>query len=118
MAQSKEDLKSLLMKVKEESDKVGLKLNIQKTKIMASGLITSWQIGGETMETVTNVIFGGSKITANGDCSHEIKRCLLLGRKVMTNLDSIFKSRDITLPAKVHLVKALFFPVVMYGCES
>ena len=107
------------MKVKEESEKVGLKLNIQKTKIMASGPITSWQIAGETMETVKDLIFLGSKITADGDCSHEIKRCLLLGRKVMTNLDSsIFKSRDITLPTKVHLVKAMVFPVVMYGCES
>ena len=106
------------MKVKEESEKVGLKLNIQKTKIMASGLITSWQIGGETMETVTNVIFGGSKITANGDCSHEIKRYLLLGRKAMTNLDSILKSREIALLMKIHLVKAMVFPVVVYGCES
>ena len=106
------------MKVKEESEKVGLKLNIQKTKIMASSPITSWQIDGETMETVTDFIFGGSKITADGDCSHEIKRCLLLGRKVMTNLDSILKSRDVTLPTKVHLVKAMVFPVVMYGCES
>ena len=106
------------MKVKEESEKVGLKLNIQKTKIMASGPITSWQIDGETMETVTVFLFLGSKITADGVCSHEIKRCLLLGRKVMTNLDSIFKSRDITLPTKVHLVKAMVFPVVMYGCES
>ena len=118
MAESEEELKSLLMKVKEESEKVGLKLNIQKTKIMASGLITSWQIDGETMETVTDFIFLGSKITADGDCSHEIKRHLLLGRKVMTNLDSIFKSRDITLPAKVHLVKAMVFLVVMFGCES
>ena len=117
MAKSKEELKSLLMKMKEESDKVGLKLNIQKMKIMASGSITSWQIDGETMETVRDFILGGSKITADGDCSHEIKRCLLLGRKVMTNLDSIFKSRDITLPPKVHLVKAMVFPVVMYGCE-
>ena len=117
MAES-EELKSLLMKVKEKSEKVGLKLNIQKTKIMASGPITSRQIGGETMETVRDFILGGSKITADGDCSHEIKRCLLLGRKVMTNLDSIFKSRDITLPTKVHLVKAMVFPVVMYGCES
>ena len=115
MAESKEELKSLLMKVKVESEKVGLKLNIQKTKIMASGPITSWQIDGET---VSDFIFLGSKITADGDCSHEIKRCLLLGRKVMTNLDSIFKSRDITLPTKVHLVKAMVFPVVMYGCES
>ena len=106
------------MKVKEESEKVGLKLNIQKTKAMASNPITSWQIDGETVETVTNFIFGGSKITGDGDCSHEIKRCLLLGRKVMTNLDSILKSRDITLPKKVHLVKAMVFPVVMYGCES
>ena len=118
MAESKEELKSLLMKVKEESEKVGLKLNIRKTKIMASGPITSWQIDGETMETVTDFIFGGSKITADGDCSHEMKRHLLLGRKVMTNLDSILKSRDITLPTKVHLVKAMVFPVVMYGCES
>ena len=107
-----------LMKVKEESEKVGLKLNIQKAKIMASGPITSWQIDGETVETVSNFIVLGSKITADGDCSHEIKRCLLLGRKVMTKLDSIFKSRDITLPTKVHLVKAMVFPVVMYGCES
>ena len=114
MAES-EELKSLLMKVKEESEKVGLKLNIQKTKIMASGPITSWQIEGET---VANFIFLGSKITADGDCSHEIKRCFLLGKKVMTNLDSILKSRDITLPTKVHLVKAMVFPVVMYGCES
>ena len=117
MAESKE-LKSLLMKVKEESEKVGLKVNIQKTKIMASGPITSWQIDGETKETVTDFIFWGSKIAADGDCSHEIKRCLLPGRKVMTNLDSIFKSRDITLSTKVHLVKAMVFPVVMYGCES
>ena len=117
-AESEEELKSLLMKVKEESEKVGLKLNIQKTKIMASGPITSWQIDGETMETVTDFTFGGSKITADGDCSHEIKRLLLLGRKVMSNLDSIFKSRDITLPTKVRLVKAMVFPVVMYGCES
>ena len=117
MAES-EELKSLLMKVKEESEKVGLKLNIQKTRIMASGPITSWQIDGETVETVSDFIFLGSKITADGDCSHEIKRHLLLGRKVMTNLDSIFKSRDITLPTKVHLVKAMVFPVVMYGCES
>ena len=117
MAES-EELKSLLMKVKEESEKVGLKLNIQKTKIMASGPITSWQIDGETVETVADFILGGFKITADGDCSHEIKRCLLLGRKVMTNLDSILKSRDITLPSKVHLVKAMVFPVVMYGCES
>ena len=117
MAESKE-LKSLLMKEKEETEKSGLKLNIQKTKIMASGSITSWQIDGETMETVTDFILGGSRITADGDCSHEIKKPLLLGRKVMTNLDSIFKSRDITLPTKVHLVKAMVFPVVMYGCES
>ena len=117
MAESEEELKSLLMKVKEESEKVGSKLNIQKTKIMASGLITSWEIDGETVETVSDFIFLGSKITADGDYSHEIKRCLLLGRKVMTNLDSIFKSRDITLPTKVHLVKAMIFPVVMYGCE-
>ena len=117
MAENKE-LKILLMKLKEESRKVGLKLNIQKTKIMASGPITSWQIDGEAMETVTNFIFWGSKITADGDCSHEIKRCILLGRKVMTNLDSILKSRDITLPTKVHLVKAMVFPVVLYGCES
>ena len=117
MAES-EELKSLLMKVKEESEKVGLKLNIQKTNIMASGPITSWQIDGETMETVTVFIFLGSKITADGDCSHEIKRCLLLGRKAMSNLDSILKSRDITLLTKVHLVKATVFPVVMYGCES
>ena len=113
-----EELKSFLMKVKEESGKVGLKLNIQKTKIMASSSITSWQIDGETMETVTDFIFLGSKITADGDCSHEIKRLLLFGRKVMTNLDSILKSRDITLPTKVHLVKAMVFPVVTYGCES
>ena len=118
MAESEEELKSLLMKVKEESEKVGLKLNIQKTKIMASGPITSWQIDGETMETVSDFIFLGSNITADGDCSHEIKRRLLLGRKVMTNLDSIFKSRDITLPTKVHLVKAIVFSVVMYGYES
>ena len=116
-AESKDELKSLLMKVKEESEKVGLKLNIQKTKIMASGPITSWQIDGETVETVTDFILGGSKITADGDCSHEIKRRLLLGRKVMTNLDSTLKSRDITL-LKVHIVKAIVFPVVMYGCES
>ena len=115
MAESKEGLKNLLMKVKEESETVGLNLNIQKTKIMASGLITSWQIDGET---VTDFIFGGSKISADGDCSHEIKRCLLLGRKVITNLHRILKSRDITLPTKVHLVKAMVFPVVMYGCES
>ena len=118
MAGSEEELKSLFLKVKEESEKVGLKLNIQKTKIMASGPITSWQIDGETMETVTDFIFLGSKITADADCNHEIKRCLLLGRKAMTNLDSILKSRDITLPTKVHLVKAMVFPVVMYGCES
>ena len=118
MAESEEELKSLLMKVKEESEKVGLKLNIQKTKIMASGPITSWQIDGETVETVANFIFLGSKISADGDCSHEIKRCLLLGRKVMTNLDSILKSRDITLSTKVRLVKVVVFPVVMYGCES
>ena len=118
MAKSEKELKSLLMKVKEESEKVGLKLNIQNTKIMASGPITSWQIDGETVETVADFIFLGSKISAGGDCSHEIKRCLLLGRKVMTNLDSIFKSRDITLPTKVRLVKAMVFPVVMYGCES
>ena len=118
MAESEEELKRLLMKVKEESEKVGLKLNIQKTKIMASGPITSWQIDGQTVETVAAFIFGGSKIIADGDCSHEIKRRLLLGRKVMTNLDSILKSRDITLPTKVHLVKAMVFPVVMYGCES
>ena len=118
MAESEEELKSILMKVKEESDKVGLKLNIQKTKIMASGPITSWQIDGETVQTVRDFIFMGSKIPADGDCSHEIKRHLLLGRKAMTNLDSILKSRDITLPTKVHLVKAMVFPVVMYGCES
>ena len=115
---SEEELKRLLMKVKEESEKIGLKLNIQKTKIMASGLITSWQIDGETVETVADFIFLGSKITVDDDCSHVTKRCLLLGRKVMTNLDSILKSRDITLPTKVHLVKAMVFPVVMYGCES
>ena len=118
MAESEEELKSLLMKVNEESEKVGLKLNIQKTKIMASGPITSWQIYGETVETVADFIFLGSKITTDGDCSHEIKRPLLLGREVMTNLNSIFKSRDITLPTKVHLVKAMVFLVVMYGCES
>ena len=118
MAESEEELKSLLMKAKEESETVGLKLNIQKTKIIASGPITSWHIDGETVETVTDFIFWGSKITADGDCSHEIKRCLLLGRKVMTNLDSIFKSRDSTLPTKVRLVKAMVFPVVMYGCEG
>ena len=118
MAESEEELKSLLMKVKEESEKVDLKLNIQKTKIMASGLITLWEIDGETVETVSDFIFWGSQITADGDCSREIKRCLLLGRKVMTNLDSIFKNRDITLPTKVRLVKAMVFPLVMYGCES
>ena len=118
MAEREEKLKSLLMKVKVGNEKVGLKLNIQKMKIMASGPITSWQIDGETVETVADFIFGGSKITADGDCSHEIKRRLLFGRKVMTNLDSIFKSRDITLPTKVRLVKAIVFPVVMYGCES
>ena len=118
MAESEEELKSLLMKVKEESEKVGLKLNIQNTKFMVLGPITSWQIDGETVETVSDFSFGGSKITADGDCSHEIKRRLLLGSKVMTNLDSIFKSRDIPLPIKVCLVKAMFFPVVMYGCES
>ena len=118
MAESEERLKSLLMKVKEESEKVGLKLNIQKTKIMASGPITSMQIDGETVETVADLIFLGSKITADGDCSHEIKRRLLLGRKVMTNLGSICKSTDITLPTKVHVVKAMVFPVVMYGCEN
>ena len=118
MAESKEELKSLLRKVKEESEKVGLKLNIQKMKTTASSLITSWQIDVETMEIVKDFILGGSKITAKGDCSHEIKRCLLLGRKVMTKPDSIVKSREITLPTKVHLVKALVFPVVMYGCES
>ena len=118
IAESEEELKSLLMKVKEKSEKVGLKVHIQKTKITASGPITSWPIDGETMETVTNFILGGSKITADGDCSHEIKRCLLLGRKVMTNLDSILKSRDITLSTKVRLVKAMVFPVVEYGCES
>ena len=118
MAESEKELKSLLMKVKQESGKVGLKLNIQKTKIMASGPITSWEIDGETMETVLDFMFWGSKVTAAHDCSREIKRLLLLGRKVMTNLDSIFKSRDITLPTMVHLVKAMVFPVVMYGCES
>ena len=118
MAESEEELKSLLKKMKEESEKVGLKLTIQKTKIMASGPITSSEIDGETVETVSDYILGGSKITADGDCSHEIKRCLLLGRKVMTNLDSILKSRDTTLPTKVRLVKAMVFPVVMYGCES
>ena len=118
MAESEEELKSLLVRVKEENEKVGLKLNIQKTKIMASSLITSWEIDGETVETVSDFIFLGSKLTADGDCSHEIKRRLLLGRKVMTNLDSMLKSRDITLPTKVCLVKAMVFPVVMYGCES
>ena len=118
MAESEEELKSLLIKVKEESEKVGLKFNIQKTKIMASDPITSWETDGETVETVTDFILGGSKITADGDCSHEIKRCLLLGRKVITNLDSILKSRDFTLPTKVCLVKAMGFLVVMYGCES
>ena len=117
MAESEEELKSLLMKVKEESHKAGLKLNIQKTKIMASGPITSWEVDGETVQTVSDFILGGSKITVDGDCNHEIKRRLLLGRKVMTNLDSILKSRDITLPTKVSLVKAMIFPVVMYGCE-
>ena len=118
MTESEEELKNLLMKVKEESEKVCLKLNIWKTKIMVSGPITSWQVNGETMETVRDFIFLGSKITADGDCSHEIKRCLLLGRKAMSNLDSILKSRDITLPAKAHIVKAMVFPVVMYGCKS
>ena len=118
MPENEEELKGLKMKVKEESEKVGLKLNIQKTKIMASGLITSWEIHGETVETVADFMFLGSKVTADGDCSHEIKRRLLLGRKVMTNLDSIFKSRDVTLPTKVRLVKAMVFLVVMYGCES
>ena len=118
MAENEEELKSLLMKVKEESEKVGLKFNIQETKIMASGPITSWHIDRETVEVVSDFIFLGSKITVDGDCSHEIKRCLLLGRKVVTNLDSILKSRDITLPTKVHLVKAMVFPVVVYGCES
>ena len=118
MAESKEELKSLLIKMKEESEKAYLKLNIQKTKIMAFGPITSWQIGGETMETVTDFILGGSKTTADGDCSHKIKRRLLLGRKVMSNLDSILKSRDVTLPTKFCLVKAMVLPVVMYGCES
>ena len=118
MAESEEELKSLLMKVKEESEKVGLKLNIQKMKIMASTPITSWEIDGETVETVSDFILGGSKITADSDCSHEIKRCLLLGRKVMINLDSIVKSRDIALPTEVRLVKAMVFPMVMYGCES
>ena len=118
MAETEQQIKSLLMKVKQESEKVGLKLNIQKTKIMASGPITSWQIDGETVETVADFILGGSKITPDGDCSHEMKGCLFLGRKVMTNLDSILKSRDITLPTKVCLVKAMVFPAVMYGCES
>ena len=118
MAESEEELKSLLMRVKEESERAGLKLNIQKTEIMASGPITSWQIDGETMETVTDFIFLGSKITADGDCSHEIKRCLLLGRKAMTNLDSVLKSRDVILPRKVRIVKAMVFPVVMYVCDS
>ena len=118
MAESNEELKSLLIKVKEESENVGLKLNIQKMKITASGPITSWQIDAEKMETVTDFIFLGSKITADGDCRHEIKRCLLLGRKAMTNLDNILRNRDITLPTKVHLVKAMVFPMVMYGCES
>ena len=118
MVESKEELKNFLMKVKEESEKIGLKLNIQKPKIMTSGPITSWQIDGETMETVTDFILGGSKITADGDCSHEIKRCLLLGRKAMTKLESILKRRNITLSTTVHLVKAMVFPVVMYGCES
>ena len=118
MTEREKELKTLLMQMKEESKKAGLKLNIQKTKIMASGPITSWQIDGETMETVRDFLFLGSKITADGDCSHEIKRCLLLGRKTMTNLDSILKSRDITFLTKVHLVKAMVFPVVMYGCES
>ena len=118
MAESEEELKSLLMNVEEGSEKVGLKLNIQKTKIMASGSIISWEIDGETVETMSDFILRGSKITADGDCSHEIKRRLLLGRKVMTNLDSMLQSRDITLPTKVHLVKAMVFPVVMYGCES
>ena len=118
MAESEEELKSLLMKVKDESEKVGLKLNIQKTKIMTSGPVTSWQIDGETVETVADFIFGVSKITVDGDCSHEIKRCLLLGGKVMTKLDSTLKNRDMTLPTKVHLAKAMVFPVVMYGCNS
>ena len=118
MAESEEELKSFLMKVEEESEKVGFKLNIQKTKIMASGPLTSWELDGETVETVSDLILWGSKITADGDCSHELKRHLLLGRKVMTNLNSMLKSRDITLPTKVHLVKAMVFPVVMYGCES
>ena len=118
MAESKEELKSLLMEAKEETEKVGLKLNIEKTKIMVSGPITSWQIGGETMETVTDFIFGGSKITVDSDCSHEIKRCLILGRKAVTNLDTLFKSKDFTLLTKVQIVKAMVFPVVMCGCES
>ena len=118
MAESKEELKSLLIKVKEESEKIGLKLNIQKAKIMASGSITSWQIDGETVETVSDFILGSSKITVDSDCSHEIKRHLFLGREVMTNLDSILKSRDITLLTKIHLVKAMIFPIVIYGCES
>ena len=118
MTESEGELKSLLMKVKEESEKVGLKLNIQKMNIMASGRITSWQVDGETVETVSDFFWGGSKITADGDCTHEIKICLLLGRKVMINLDSILKSRDITLPTRVHLVKAMVFPVVTYGCKS
>ena len=118
MAESEEELKSLLIKVKEESEKAGLKLNVKKTEIMASGPITSWQIDGETLEIVSDFILGGSKLTANGDCSHEIKRCLLLGRKVMTNLDSILKNRNITLPTKVCIVRAMVFPVVMYGCEN
>ena len=118
MAENEEELKSLLVKVKEESEKAGLKLNIQKTKIMAASPITSWQIDRKTIKPVTDFIYLGSKITADGDCSHEIKRCLLLGRKVMTNLDSILNSRDITLPTKIHLVKAMVFPIVMYGCES
>ena len=118
MAESEEKLKSLLMEVKEESEKAGLKFNIQETKVMASGPITSWEIDGETVKTVKDFIFGGSKITTDGDCSHKIKRCLLLGRKAMTNLDSILENRDITLPTKVHLVKAMIFPVFTYGCES
>ena len=118
MAESEDELKRLLIKVKEDIEKTGLNINIQKMKIMASDPITSWQVDGETMETVIDLTFLGSKITADGDCSHEIKRCLLLGRKVMTNLDSIFKSRDVTLPTRVHLVKGIVFPVVMYGCES
>ena len=118
MAENEEEVKSLFMNVKEESEKVGLKLNIQVTKIMASSPITSWEIDGETVETMTDFNFGGSKTTADGDCSHEIKRCLLLGRKMMTNLDSILKSRDVTLPTKICLVKAMVFPVVLYGCEQ